>query len=64
VDKILSSDAAVFNSALAVRHFAEVGGPQAVKELAGEEKEYVPSPEIPFPTPPPVDLSQTGLHRG
>jgi uroporphyrinogen-III synthase len=34
VAKILSSDAAVFTSALAVRYFAEVGGPQAVKELA------------------------------
>jgi hypothetical protein len=28
-----------------VRHFAEVGGPQAVKELAKKEKEYVPSPK-------------------
>jgi hypothetical protein len=43
--KILSSEAAVFTSALAVRHFAEVGGPQAVKELAKKEKEYVPSPK-------------------
>ena len=34
VAKILSSDAAIFTSALAVRYFAEVGGPQAVKELA------------------------------
>jgi uroporphyrinogen-III synthase len=34
VAKILSSDATVFTSALAVRYFAEVGGPQAVKELA------------------------------
>jgi len=34
VAKILSSDAAVFTSALAVRYFAEVGGPQAVRELA------------------------------
>jgi hypothetical protein len=36
--KILSSGAAVFTSGLAVRHFAEVGGPQAVKELAKKEK--------------------------
>jgi len=43
--KILSSGAAVFTSGLAVRHFAEVGGPQAVKELAKKEKEYVPSPK-------------------
>jgi uroporphyrinogen-III synthase len=34
VAKILSSDAAVFTSALAVRYFAEVGGPEAVRELA------------------------------
>ncbi|MFP3292062.1 MAG: uroporphyrinogen-III synthase [Thermoproteus sp.] len=34
VAKILSSDAAVFTSALAVQYFAEVGGPQAVRELA------------------------------
>ena len=34
VAKVLSSDAAVFTSALAVRYFAEVGGPEAVKELA------------------------------
>ena len=34
VAMILSSDAAVFTSALAVRYFSEVGGPQAVRELA------------------------------
>jgi hypothetical protein len=43
--KILSSDAAVFTSALAVRRFAEVGGPQALKELAKKEKEHVTSPK-------------------
>ena len=36
VAKILSSDAAVFTSALAVQYFAEVGGPQAVRELANK----------------------------
>jgi hypothetical protein len=49
--KILSSDVSVFTSALAVRHFAEVGGPQAVKELAKKEKEYVPSLKDPFSHP-------------
>jgi hypothetical protein len=34
-----------------VRHFAEVGGPQAVKELAKKEKEYVPSLKDPFSHP-------------